>query len=117
LIITWFGILTVCPQYSFADHDIFLRHFGHGVGHLQYDGEQDIGPDTAVEPEGNNNEDVEVIEEMDDDIDEGAQGGTESNGQPEIDDGRSDSFGESDDSDDNNDDLELDSDDPGYASL
>jgi hypothetical protein len=90
-----------------------MRHFGHGVGHLQYDRQQDIGPDTAVEPEGDNNDDIEVIEEMDDDINEGAQGGTESDGQPEIDNGSSDSFCESDDDND----LDLDSDDPGYASL
>ena len=30
---------------SFIDRDMFMRHFGHGVGHLQYDRQQEIEPE------------------------------------------------------------------------
>jgi hypothetical protein len=37
--------LTECLFYSFVDHDIFMRHFGLGIGHLQYECQYEIRPD------------------------------------------------------------------------
>ena len=89
-----------------------MRHFGHGVGHLQYHGQQEIGPDAAVD--GNNNDDIAVFEEMDEDMANGTQGGAvaDLNDEPEFvgSEGNSD-LGSVCDSDD-----DTDSDNCGYAS-
>ena len=61
-----------------------MRHFGYGVGHLQYHGQQEIGQDAAVD--GNNNDDAAVFEEMDEDMADGTQGGVAAvlNDEPEV---------------------------------
>ena len=37
--------LTDCLSYSFVDRDIFMRHFGLGIGHLQYERQHEMRPD------------------------------------------------------------------------
>jgi hypothetical protein len=37
--------LTDCLSYSFVDHNIFMRHFGLGIGHLQYECQHEMRPD------------------------------------------------------------------------
>ncbi len=32
------------PLCSFVDRDMLMRHFGHGVGHLKYERQQEMGP-------------------------------------------------------------------------
>ena len=44
-------ILTRC-YHSFVDRDMVMRHFGHGVGHLQYD--------KMAEPGSDDNDDVDA---------------------------------------------------------
>jgi len=38
-------VLTESISCSFVDRDMFMRHFGHGVGHLQYDRQHEIEHD------------------------------------------------------------------------
>jgi hypothetical protein len=89
-----------------------MRHFGHGVRHLQYHGQQEIGPDAAVD--GNNNDNAAVFEEMDKDMADGTQGGAAAdlNDEPEFvgSEGNSDLDSLCDSNDD------TDSNDCGYAS-
>jgi hypothetical protein len=33
--------------HSFVDRDMFMRHFGHGVGHLRYERQHEIDPDQS----------------------------------------------------------------------
>jgi hypothetical protein len=37
--------LTDCLSYSFVDRDMFMRHFGLGIGHLQYERQREMRPD------------------------------------------------------------------------
>jgi hypothetical protein len=41
--------LTESKSCSFVDRDMFMRHFGHGIGHLQYDQQHEFKPDRALE--------------------------------------------------------------------
>ena len=34
---------------SFVDHDMLMRHFGHGIGHLQDERHQDMSSDTVAD--------------------------------------------------------------------
>ena len=71
-------MLTKCLFCSFVDRDMFMRHFGHGVGHLQYERQQEIelmafegvsdSSDVAVESEDersscNGDSDIQVDDE------------------------------------------------------
>lgn len=38
-------MLTKSISCSFVDRDMFMRHFGHGVGHLQYERQHEIEHD------------------------------------------------------------------------
>jgi len=45
----------------FLDRDMLMRHFGYGVGHMQYERQQEIG--LKIVPGGiNNNDDDDVSE-------------------------------------------------------
>ena len=39
-------LLTQSISCSFVDRDMCMRHFGHGVGHLQCERQQEIDPDS-----------------------------------------------------------------------
>jgi hypothetical protein len=73
-------VLTV--SCSFVDRDMFMRHFGHGVGHLQYGQQHEIAEDRdngmdleeSVTGDSDQEEedelyDVEVIDDSDDEGD------------------------------------------------
>lgn len=50
------SLLIECLSCSFVDRDMFMRHFGHGVGHLQYERQHEMGPndhrdDTSMSPD------------------------------------------------------------------
>jgi hypothetical protein len=51
---------------SFVDRDMLLRHFGHGVGHFQYQRRQEFEPDMAAE--GDDDYAREEAEEREEDI-------------------------------------------------
>jgi hypothetical protein len=82
---------------------MFMRHFGHGVGHQQYGARQEV--ETEMGPEGNDNSDDPEIDINDVSVDD-----PESDSEPEGEDSEELASG-NDDSDD------LDSDDLGYASF
>ena len=76
-------MLTDCPLCSFVDRDMLMRHFGHGVGHFQYQRQPESEPDMAAE--GNNDNTWEETEESDEDISNKAQDEVEPRSDPEID--------------------------------
>ena len=54
---------------SFVDRDMFMRHFGLGVGHLQYERQHEVEPDAMMaldnlsdSSDKNDTEDVDDIE-------------------------------------------------------
>jgi hypothetical protein len=45
------------PLCSFVDRDMLMRHFGHGVGHLQYERQHETETDTTrLEVESDDND-------------------------------------------------------------
>jgi hypothetical protein len=65
------------PINSFVDRDMLMRHFGHGVGHLKYEGQQEAYPNRV--PEGNDNHTDGDTSETEDNAEEPA---SESEGDP-----------------------------------
>ena len=56
--------------YSFVDHDMFMRHFGHGVGHQQDRWWQEVEAVTEMEADlEGNNENIEETDEHEEEID------------------------------------------------
>lgn len=51
-------MLTKGLSYSFLDRDMFMRHLGRGVGHLQYEWQQEVRP-------GDNHTDMAVDDASD----------------------------------------------------
>ncbi len=54
----------------FADRDILMRHFGHGIGHLEYARVHEVRVETEQETEYQNEEEEEGDNVMDLDGDE-----------------------------------------------
>ncbi len=56
---------------SFVDHNIFIRHFGHGVGHQKdrWQQEADTATEIEADSEGNNNN-IEELDEHEEEINE-----------------------------------------------
>ena len=74
------------PLYSFVDRDMLVRHFGHGVGHLKYERQQEV--DAERVPGGNDNhgdlnDDTSECEESEEEIHDGSDD-TESEGEPVV---------------------------------
>jgi hypothetical protein len=89
-------MLTNCPLNSFLDRDMLMRHFGHGVGHLQPEAHQleEIEPeidgdDTGETEEGVEGIDVDESEPADIDDDNDSCGG-EANSESDVSDSASD---------------------------
>lgn len=112
------------PPCSFVDRDMLMRHFGHGVGHLQYDRQQEIVTQMTVGSDDDHDSlaDMEAQEiadeeswggEQDCDIAVDLEESQKSDGEMVVDgcdsEANSEVIGMSDDSD-------SDSDDAGYAS-
>ncbi len=112
--------------HSFVDHDMMMRHFGHGVGH----GLGEIGPEMDVESDNHGTEDSEQTEleglewaqeediRVDSDVDLDVEEEPESKGEDEpghLDDDDSDDVDVGDDT--SSSDGDSDSDDGGYASF
>ena len=76
-------MLTDCPLCSFVDHDMLMRHFGHGVGHFQYQRQPESEPDMAAK--GDNDNTWEETKESNEDISNKAQDEVEPRSDPEID--------------------------------
>jgi hypothetical protein len=51
---------------SFVDRDMLLRHFGHGVGHFQYQRQPEFEPDIAAEGDDDDNAQGETEEREED---------------------------------------------------
>jgi hypothetical protein len=105
---------------SFVDRDMLVRHFGHGVGHLKYEKQQEI--DHKMVPRGNDDhgdDDTSESEDMEEEINESESEDAEvpmSDGGPVVD----SSDGNSEDIEDSECGRSCDSeddDDGGYASL
>src|SRR6266581_6111329 len=72
------------PLYSFVDCDMLVRHFGHGVGHLKYERQQEIN--TKRVPRGGDNygdNDTSESEEREEEFYDGSDD-TESEGDPVV---------------------------------
>ena len=105
--------------YSFADHDMLVRHFSHGIGHLKYEKqpgpEPEIGPKSIPRGDGNHDNNItSKIEESEEQEDIEEPG---SEGDPVVDkdnssDGKSEEIEDSD-----NGSHDSEGDDDGYASL
>lgn len=85
-----FIVLTDCCRYhSFVDRDMLMRHFGHSVGHLQYERQQ-TEPDLEMAEVESSDSDMAYIEEDeqvgDDDVDTGANLEVDGVGDSDIDD-------------------------------
>jgi hypothetical protein len=90
----------------FVDRDALMRHFGHGVGHLEYGRVHEIEPETGDEPEDREELEIEHDEEEGDelmDVD-----GNEEEEEPTV---------ENSDSGDDSDDSENSDESAGYASF
>ena len=81
------------------DHDIFIRHFGHGVGHQKdrWRQEADTATKIKADSEGNNN-DIEEVNEHEEEINkdeesEGEELASESNNNRSDDGCNSDDLG------------------------
>ena len=67
-----YSLIALC---SFVDHDMLIRHFGHGIGHLQYrtrmqqDSDVDAELDSDVDAELDLDADAELDLDMDADSD------------------------------------------------
>ena len=70
------SILTDGPLCSFINHDMLMRHFSYGIGHLQYQRQQEIGSNPEMVAEGDKNYDVTEMEE--------AKDATEHRGDPGV---------------------------------
>lgn len=46
----------------FVDRDMLMRHFGHGVGHIQYERQQEIEPDPGMAVDSNDDDTAETEE-------------------------------------------------------
>lgn len=44
--------LLIC---SFVDRDTLMRHFGHGVGHLQYEEQHEMNSESGIDSESDDN--------------------------------------------------------------
>ena len=89
--------------HSFVDRDMFMRHFGHGVGHLQYERQHEIDPDQS------HNDGMEL-----DDSNELHNAATIGEGDAEGDASESDSIG---DPDLDSSEAEYNSDSDGYVTF
>jgi len=70
------SILTDDPLCSFVDRDMLMRHFSYGIGHLQYQRQQEIEPNLEMAAEGDENFGVAEME-----VDE-IEDATENEGDP-----------------------------------
>jgi len=114
------SVCTHCPLCSFVDRDMLVRHFGHGVGHLKHERQQEPASeiDATGVPRGDDNHDDDDSSGTEESEEEGDAEEPEpgSEGVPVINnDGSSDDESEIEDSDNDNNDSEGD--DGGYASL
>ena len=98
------------PLCSFVDRDMLMRHFGHGVGHLKYERQDEIGAKRV--PEGDNNHDSGDSDDEQEDSDSSELGDP-----LPVDNEDDDSDEESEDVEVSDSDSGSESDDGGYASL
>jgi len=83
---------------------MFMRYFGHGVGHQEYRWRQEVDTATEMEAGSGNDDDIEELDEHEEEIDEDSSLTKESEGEEDL-------GSESDDG------CESDGDDLGYASF
>jgi hypothetical protein len=88
---------------SFVDHDIFMRHFGDGVGHQKDRLRQEVDTATEIDADSErNDDDIEELDEHEEEIDEDEESEGEELASESDDDGSDDG---------------CDSNDLGYASF
>lgn len=106
-----------CLLDSFVDRDMLVRHFGHGIGHLKFERQQEVGTTRVSRGDDDGNNDADDTDESED-SDSGREEDSESESAPDI---RAGSESEGD-----NDNIEesesystcnSEDDDGGYASL
>lgn len=104
------------PLCSFVDRDMLMRHFGHGVGHLKYERQQEMGPKRV--PVGDDNHDSNDSDDQEGDDSDADEPSPEGDPLGNEDDSHS-SDGESEDIEvgDSGSECNSESDDGGYASL
>jgi len=62
--------VTVTHVCSFVDRDMFMRHFGHGVGHQQYRWQQEDDATIKIEADlDGDNDNIEELDEHKEEID------------------------------------------------
>jgi hypothetical protein len=91
-------VLTGGPPYSFVDRDMLIRHFGHGVGHLRYERQQEIKQEVMAVDSDSDGDDNILDAEIEDEIqaegdsvdDQGSDGWMSEDWEQVIDDGGSD---------------------------
>jgi len=103
-----FILLTDCCHYhSFVDWDMLMRHFGHGVGHLQYKRQQTEPDGKIAEVESSDSDMVDIEEDKqdgNDDVDMGTSLEDDGVGNSDVD----DDDGGSEDNNDGGSDSEAD---------